>query len=61
MLLCLHNRNSRAKLLKTEEADESLNITENKTNYITDISSRSITLDLGLVRFSTWEFFSEYF
>ena len=29
MLLRLHKRSSRAMLLKTEEADEALNITEN--------------------------------
>ena len=36
-LLCLHNRSSQAKLLKTDKADEVFNVTKNKTNSITDI------------------------
>ena len=35
--LCLSNRNSKAKLLKIDEADEVLNVTENKANSIRDI------------------------
>ena len=46
MLLCLHNRSSRAKLLTTEEADEAFNVTENKTNSITDVFF--LTFYLGL-------------
>ena len=61
MLLYLHNRSSRAKLLKTDKTDESHNITENKTNSISDIFFLKYYLDLGLLRFSSWEFFSEYF
>ena len=41
---CLHaialrmsNRNSKGKLLKIDEADEILNVTENKANSIRDI------------------------
>ena len=44
-------------LLKTDEADKALNITENKTNSITDISFLKYCLDLGLLRLSSWEFF----
>ena len=39
MLLCLYNRSGQAKLLKTDEADEAFNVTENKINSITDIFS----------------------
>ena len=62
MLLCLHNRSSRAKLLKTEEADRTFSVTENKTNSITDIFFLKYYLDLGLLRLSySWEFFPDYF
>ena len=44
-------------LLKTDEADKALNITENKTNSITDIFFLKYCLDLGLLRLSSWEFF----
>ena len=37
MLLCLYNRSGQAKSLKTDEADEVFNVTENKINSITDI------------------------
>ena len=37
MLLCLHNRSSRAKLLKTEEVGKAFSVTVNKTNSITVI------------------------
>ena len=37
MALCLRNRNSKPKLLKIDEADEVLSVTENKANSITDI------------------------
>ena len=37
MKTCLCNRNSKAKLLKIDKADEILNVTENKANSITDI------------------------
>ena len=61
MLLRLHNRSSRVMLLETDQADETLNITENKTNFITDIFFLKYCLDLVLLRLASWEFFSEYF
>ena len=48
-------------LLETDQADETLNITENKTNFITDIFFLKYCLDLVLLRLASWEFFSEYF
>ena len=47
-------------LLKTEEADKPLDITQNKTNSILDIFFQKYCLDLGLLRLSSWEFFSEF-
>ena len=44
-------------LLKTDEADQSLNITENKTNSIKDIFLSKYCLDLE----PSWRFFPEYF
>ena len=61
MLLCVHNSSSGVKLLKTDEADEALNVTENMTNSNTDIFFMLYYLDLALLRLSSWEFFSEYF
>ena len=61
MLLCVHNRSSGVELLKTDEADEALNVTENMTNSNTDIFFMLYYLDLALLRLSSWEFFSEYF
>ena len=61
MLLCVHNRSSGIELLKTDEADEALNVTENMTNSNTDIFFMLYYLDLALLRLSSWEFFSEYF
>ena len=49
MLLRLHNRGGRAMLLTTDEADDALNITENKTNSITDIFFLKYCLNLGLL------------
>ena len=57
MLLCLHNRSSRAMLLKTEEVNKAFSVTENKTNSITDIFFLKYYLDLGLLHLSSWEFF----
>ena len=37
MLLCLYKRSGQVKSLKTDEADEIFNVTENKTNSIIDI------------------------
>ena len=48
MLLCLHNRGGQAMLLTTDEADNALNITENKTNSITNIFFLKYCLDLGI-------------
>ena len=49
MLLCLYNRSSQAKLLKTDEVDEAFNVTENKTNSITDFFFWKYYLDLELL------------
>ena len=49
MLLRLHNRSDRAMLLKTDEACEAHNITENKTDFITYIFFLKHCLDLGLL------------
>ena len=50
-------------LLKTGEADEAHNITENKTNSITDIFFLKYYLDLGLLHLSfrnfSWMFLKE--
>ena len=48
-------------LLQTDEADEALNITENKTNSITDIFLLKYWLDSGLLHLSSHKFFPEYF
>ena len=61
MLLCLYNRSSQAKLLKTDEADKVFNVAENKTNSITDISFLKYYFDLGLLQLYSWETFSEKF
>ena len=61
MLIRLHNRSGRAMLLKTDESDEPLNITESKANFITDIFFLKYCLDLGILSLSSWNFFSEYF
>ena len=37
------------------------NVTENKTNSITDIFFLKYYLDLGLLRLSSWKFSSNYF
>ena len=44
-------------LLKIDEADQSLNITENKANSIKDIFFSKYCLDLG----PSWKFIPEYF
>ena len=61
MLLSLYNRSSQAKLLKTDETDEVFNVTQNKTNSITDIFFRNYYLDLGLLQLYSWKSFSEDF
>ena len=61
MLLSLYNRSSHANLLKTDETDEVFNVTENKTNSITDIFFWKYYLDLGLLQLYPWEIFSENF
>ena len=58
MLLPLYSRGGR---LKTDEAIEAVNITENKANPITDIFFLKYCLDLGLLHLPSWKFFSEYF
>ena len=58
MPLRLHNSSRRAMLLKTDEADEVLNITENTTNSITQTSLLPvILLRFGLLHLSSGEFF----
>ena len=59
--MVLHNRSSQAKLLKIDEAEEIFNVTENKTNSITDISFLKYYLDLGYCDCSLEKFFSESF
>ena len=49
MLLCLYNRSGQAKSLKTDEADEVFNVTENKINSVTDIFFLKYYLDLWLL------------
>ena len=48
-------------LLKTDEADEGLKITENKTISITYIFLLKYCLDLGLLHFPSWKFFFSIF
>ena len=50
MLLCLYNRSGQAKSLKTDEADEVFNVTENKINSITDIFFLKYYLDLWILQ-----------
>ena len=60
MLLCLYNRTSKAKLLETDEADEVFNVTENKTDFITDIFFRKFYLDLiWSLQLYSWEMIVE--
>ena len=61
ILLRLQNRSGRAMLLKTDEVDEALNITENKTNSITEIFFLKYYLELGLLHLPFWKCFSGYF
>ena len=61
MLLCLYNRSGQAKSLKTDEADEVFNVTENKINSITDIFFLKHYLDLLLLQLQPREIFSENF
>ena len=61
MLLRVRNRSGREMLLKTEEADKALKINENQINSITDIFFLEYCIDLGLLHFSSWTFFPEYF
>ena len=48
-------------LLTTDEADDALNITENKMNSITDIFFLKYCLNLGLLYKPSQNIFSEYF
>ena len=57
MLLCLYKRSGQVKSLKTDEADEVFNVTENKTNSITDIFFLKYYLDLGLLQLYSREIF----
>ena len=57
----LHYRSGQAMLLETDEADEGLKITENKTISITYIFLLKYCLDLGLLHLPSWKFFSEFF
>ena len=59
MLLCLYKKSDQVKSLKTDEGDEVFNVTENKTNSITDIFFLKYYLDLGLLQLYSREIFSE--
>ena len=48
-------------LLKRDKGDETLNITEDKTNSITEIFFLKYCLHLGLLHLPSWNFFPEYF
>ena len=61
MLLSLYNRSSQANLLKTDKTDKVFNVTENKTNSITDIFFWKYLLNLGLPQLHSWEILSENF
>ena len=61
MLLRLHNRSSRAMLLKTDEAGEALRINENKANSIKENFFLKYCLDLGLLHVSSGNFFLNNF
>ena len=61
MLLCLYNRSSKVKLLKTDEVDEVFKVAENKTNYITDILFLKYYFNLGLLQLYSWEMLPENF
>ena len=60
-VLCLYDRSGQAKSLKTDEADEVFNVTENKINSITDIFFLKHYLDLLLLQLQPREIFSENF
>ena len=57
MLLCLYNRISQAKLLKTDEADEVFNVAENKTNSIINIFFLKNYFELGYCNGTTGNIF----
>ena len=59
MLLCLYKRRGQVKSLKTDKAEEIFNVTEKKTNSITDIFFVNYYLDLGLMQLHSREIFSE--
>ena len=61
MLLCLYDRSSQAKLLKTDEADEVFNVAQNKTISITDILFLKYYFDLEILQLYFWEICSENF
>ena len=59
MLFHLDNRCGRAIPLKTDKADEVFNVTENKTNSITDIFFLKYRLDLELIHLCSRKKISE--
>ena len=61
MLLCVYKRSGQVKSLKTGEADEVFNVTENKTNFITDFFFLKYYFDLELLQLYSREIFSENF
>ena len=61
MLLCLYDRSSQAKLLKTGEADEVFNVAQNKTISITDILFLKYYFDFEILQLYFWEICSENF
>ena len=56
--LCLHN-SSQVNLLKTDEAGKAFNVSENKTNSITDNFFLKYYSDMELLQLSSCKFFSE--
>ena len=61
MQLCLYNRSSQAKFLKTDEVDVAFNVTENKINSITDFFFWKYYLHLELLPLYSWKTFSQNF
>ena len=61
MLLCVYKRSGQVKSLKTGEADEVFNVTENKTNFITDFFFLKYYFGLELLQLYSREIFSENF
>ena len=50
-----------SKVAENRQNRRNLQRYEKKTNFITDIFFLKYYLDLGLLRLTSWEFFSKYF